>query len=448
MENGFAPSFGMVASFYSALVGNARAERWQPEAVQYVQRLSIGSLIRHAYEHVPFYREHFSRAGVRPKEIRRADDLWRIPSITKKELLAAGFTATDERIPRERLIVGATSGSSGQRLTLFGTRDETSRLGGYLWSPLVAAGLKPTHRIVTVGSKHFQFAPPPYRCTWLSREGTVEEWIRTLRRIEPHAIIGQMERIALIAHELLRSGRVLRRRVQRIWTFGWTLTEEVRAVIRDAFGVDPIDAYGTTETIWVAMQCGKRLGLHIPSHRLVVQCSVPGNPAKPAAPGQVGDLILTDLARRTMPIIRYRIGDAGAVVHRSCLCGRAGPEIVNLLGRVMDLFVSEDGRPVGSGELRVFRALRLGWLSDCQVIQETPRRLRLLWVPGPKWSSEAMDRIRSEIKRALGPIEILDERFDTLPADASSKPRRFRRDFDVADDVLLRYRPPEMRRST
>jgi phenylacetate-CoA ligase len=293
-------------------------------------------------------------------------------------------------------------------------------------------GLRPTDRIVTVGSQHFRWAPPPcFRCTHLFRQDTPEIWVRTILRHRPHLIIGQLERIVVIAHELLRLGRTVRAR--DVFVFGWTLTDDTRAAIGEAFGCDPVDAYGATETVWVGMECRERNGIHVPHHRLIVQAARPGNPFQPVGEGEVGELVLADVAPRTMPFLRYRIGDLGAVVHDPCRCGRAGPRIVNLLGRIMDLLVATDGRPVPFGSLRLYRRQRFEILADFQVVQETPDRVRLLWVQGPQWTPEAMEEARADIRRAMGPVQIVDERLDSIRLDGKAKHRRTMRFFDLPE---------------
>jgi phenylacetate-coenzyme A ligase PaaK-like adenylate-forming protein len=56
---------------------------------------------------------------------------------------------------------------------------------------------------------------------------------------------------------------------------------------------------------------------------------------KPVARGSVGELVVTGLNKRHMPIIRYRVGDLGRWADRTCECGREEP-LFEILGRCDD----------------------------------------------------------------------------------------------------------------
>jgi phenylacetate-CoA ligase len=425
------------AKYYQALIANALAERWPDRAARQVQSLRLRRLVRHAFDHVPFYREHFLKSGVRPEDIRTAKDLWRISPISKEEVIAAGDAILDRRESRNYLVSASTTGTSGRPLRLYARRDELASLSGYMWSPILAAGVRPWHRIVTVASGHFRYAPPPYRCDHLRWEQSMEEWLGAFHKVRPHALIGQTEGIFLMARELLKRASRARTSVRFLFTFGWTLTDEIREVIRDGFGCDPIDFYGAMELIWAGVQCRERQGHHVAHHRLIAQVARPGDAGRPAESGQLGELIFTDLAHYTMPFIRYRIQDVGAVENQPCVCGRAGPRITHLLGRKMDILVSTGGKPVRYGALGLVGMQRRGVLADYQIIQEAPDRVRLVWVAGPVWAAQSMAEIERRIRQALGPVAIETESVSEIRTDPNLKRRRYIRRFPISDEIFL-----------
>ena len=428
--------------FYQSLIGNALAEAWESDVALHAQRVRLAALIRHAVENVPFYREHFRRAGIRTEHIRTPRDLLRIPVISKIDVIRAGDSFLDRHAPRGNLAHGSSSGSSGLRLPFHARWEELSALGGILWSALLASGVRPVDRIVSVSSRHFQWAPPPYYITPLRSEARIDEWVQSLRRIEPTVIIGPTEAIAGLSFELQRERGPRLGRIRGIYTYGWTLTEEIREIIRDALHCDPIDLYASTETIWCGAQCGAREGFHIPYHRLIVQVAHPTAINQEAVEGQVGELVITDLTRRTMPFIRYRTGDAAAVVHERCACGRGGPQIRNLLGRIMDVLVSTEGRPVRPGAFGLVKMHRLGYLADYQLIQESRNQVRFMWVRGTQWSPSAMDEILNGIRSALGPVDIVQEPVEEIRFEGEGKRRRIRRAFEISNEEILRLRSP------
>jgi len=419
------------------MVANALAERWPDRLALHVQGVRLRRIIRHAFENVPFYREHFRRAGLRPEEIRTAEDLWRLPPVSKQDLKQAGDAAIDRRAPRAALLCESTSGTSGTSLHLVGLPAEVAGFGGYLASAWFAARLRPTDRILTVASRQVRWLPPPWHSTWLDRADPLEAWIEVVLKLRPTVVIGQTEGIVLIARELVRRQAAPRMRVRKVFPFGWTLPREFREVIRAGFGAEPTDCYGAMETIWIGRECDRHEGFHIPHHRLVAQCLLPGDPGRPAA---AGEIVLTDLCRTTMPFIRYRIGDVGGVTETPCRCGRSGPRIMNLVGRVLDLLVTVDGRPMGIGWLQLYQKQLRGILKEFRFIQESLTESTLQWVPGHRWTQESMEEIRSTIRRVLGPLTLKEERYDALPADPAAKMRRAIRKFDIPEESLLNVR--------
>ena len=97
---------------------------------------------------------------------------------------------------------------------------------------------------------------------------------------------------------------------------------------------------------------------------------------RPCAVGEVGDLLVTTLNNRAMPLIRYRIGDRGMLLEGGCPCGRGLPLMQVAEGRISDSFTAPSGRRV-SGVLfphlfKDHRAIVLG-----QAVQESPSRIRV-----------------------------------------------------------------------
>src|SRR3954463_9126787 len=88
-------------------------ERLDAAALRALQLERLRASLRHAYEHVPFYRESFDKADVRPEDCRSLADLAHFPFTTKADLrehYPYGMFA----VPRERIRrLHASSGTTG-----------------------------------------------------------------------------------------------------------------------------------------------------------------------------------------------------------------------------------------------------------------------------------------------------------------------------------------------
>ena len=91
----------------------------------------------------------------------------------------------------------------------------------------------------------------------------------------------------------------------------------------------------------IATECDHG-SLHI-NPRYIIEVVRYGD-GQPCPPGKTGKLLITDLFNDATPLIRYQIGDLGAVEWRDCACGRSGPCLTELAGRITDLIVLPSGR--------------------------------------------------------------------------------------------------------
>src|SRR5262249_36293897 len=146
----------------------------------------------------------------------------------------------------------------------------------------------------------------------------------------------------LFARYLEERGRTAYRPHSLI-TSAEVLEEEDRAVLERVFGCEVFNRYGCREVSVVASECEAHSGLHTMAEGLYIEIDIGG---RPAAPGQTGGILVTDLLNGAMPLIRYRIGDLGAWADGPCPCGRGLPRLRNVAGRVTDFLVGCDGRLV------------------------------------------------------------------------------------------------------
>jgi phenylacetate-CoA ligase len=116
-------------------------------------------------------------------------------------------------------------------------------------------------------------------------------------------------------------------------------SEAQREQMRSAFGAPVVNEYGCTETGIIAMDCPEG-SMHLMDDALVVEVARDG---KPVAPGEEGEILVTELHGALMPLIRYRTGDRGVLSDRPCPCGRPFASLERLSGRVTDLLRCPDG---------------------------------------------------------------------------------------------------------
>lgn len=191
-----------------------------------------------------------------------------------------------------------------------------------------------------------------------------------------------------------------------------------REAIERAFGCPVRETYGMAEIVAAAGEC-ERGALHLwpeAGHVEVLDGEMP------AAAGAAGDLVCTGLANPDMPLVRYRLGDRGALApdEPPCACGRALPRLARLEGRSDDVLYTRDGRAVGRMD-PVFKS-RLP-VREAQIVQETLGRVRVRYVPAPGYGAADGAAIAERIRDRLGDVEVVLEAVPAVPREANGKLR-------------------------
>ena len=113
-----------------------------------------------------------------------------------------------------------------------------------------------------------------------------------------------------------------------------------RIKIERELGLKAFDVYGLVEIgPLLAAECEQRNGLHWAEDYHLVEVINPET-MKPCEPDEVGVLVITDLAREAMPLIRYWTNDMASINYKKCDCGRTHARSPGgILGRVDDLVI-------------------------------------------------------------------------------------------------------------
>ena len=173
-----------------------------------------------------------------------------------------------------------------------------------------------------------------------------------------------------------------------------------RAVIDRAFGCRTHAIYGTREFGMIAAESPIEPGLQLNPLNALVEILLPdGTPAPPGVPGQV---VVTDVLNRAMPLIRYRIGDVAALLPT----GKLGlPRLEIVAGRETDFVVTADDRFISGASLTLISA---PGISQLQYVQAADGRLTVKYVTASSCPPESLVELRSKIAGIVGPTVALE----------------------------------------
>jgi phenylacetate-CoA ligase len=323
-------------------------------ALAALQRDRLRALVAEVLPRNEFYARKFAAAGLAPEDIRSSADLARLPFTTKAELSADqaahppyGLILT---YPADQYVrLHQTSGTTGRPLRWLDTADSWRWVVGCWETIYRTIGLKPGARLF------FAFSFGPFLGFWSAFDaagqmgflcltgGGMSSGARLHFLLENEAsVLLCTPTYALRLAEAARAeGLDLRSGAVRTLIVAGEPGGSIpatRARLEEAWGARVFDHTGLTEVGPVAVECRENPGgLHILENEYLAEVIDPATTA-PAPPGQVGELVLTNLGRWGSPVLRYRTGDLVRVDGRPCPCGRSFLRLVGgILGRSDDM---------------------------------------------------------------------------------------------------------------
>jgi phenylacetate-CoA ligase len=417
-----------------ALVEEAlQRESWSEGQWSAWREERLGLLLNRAATRVPYYREQWAER--RRRGDRASWELLENWPVLEKDVLRAAprsFVADDRST--DAMFHEHTSGTTGKPLELWFGRAAVMQ-----WYALVEARWRAWYGV----SRHDPWAifggqlvtrvdrrRPPfwvwngalsqlYCSSYHLAPDLIRHYVRALERYRVRYIWGYSSSLYALARGILAEGAATDLRLRVVATNAEPLYEHQREVMERAFGCPVYETYGMSETTAAASQC-EAGRLHLWPEASLVEV-LDGDRALP--PGETGDLVCTGFLNADMPLIRYRVGDRGALAAESaaaCACGRTLPVLAAVEGRSDDVLVTADGRRVGrldpvfKGNLPVLEA---------QIVQEAIGRLRLRYVPAPGFTDEHGREIVSRIRDRMGDVAVELEPLAAIPRSANGKLR-------------------------
>ncbi|MFJ9734834.1 phenylacetate--CoA ligase PaaK [Streptomyces sp. NPDC101171] len=295
-------------------------EKLGPEELRALQLERLRATLRHAYENVPFYRESFDKAGVRPEDCRSLADLAHFP-FTAKADLREQYPFGMFAVPRERVRrLHASSGTTGLPTVVGYTDHDLSVWSDMVARSLRAAGARPGDTVhvaygygLFTGGLGAHYGAERLGCTVIPASGGMTaRQVQLIRDLEPGVIMVTPSYMLTLLDEFERQGVDPRGTSLRVGVFGaepWT--ERMRREIEERFAIDAVDIYGLSEVMGpgVAQECVEtKDGLHVWEDHFYPEVVDPIT-GEVLPEGERGELVFTSLTKEAMPIIRYRTRD-------------------------------------------------------------------------------------------------------------------------------------------
>jgi phenylacetate-coenzyme A ligase PaaK-like adenylate-forming protein len=387
-----------------------RAAKRPRAQIERIQRARLEDLVCHARRRSVFYRDKF--AGLHETRFALAD----LPPSTKPELMEnfeQALTVEDLRreeveaffrdeanvgkLFRGKYVLSHTSGSQGQPLLLVMTDDVLSLLftlqaargnreGPNVWQ--IVKHLTSPARLAAVtlqrgfypSATAFEYMPSGAKrfIDTLRLSLGDKEMTERLQQFRPTHLTAY----ATVLHELARQieqGRLtLQPELRQVVNISERLIPQARKRYESVFGAPILDDYAMGECLFLSHGCFTTPGMHVNSDWAVLEVVDEHN--RPVPNGQRGaKVLLTNLANRVQPIIRYEVGDVVTMATEPCSCGSNLPLIRQVEGRNSDVFwirTDEGDRPVTPAVFEIALS-KIVEVREFQLVQEDSNRFRI-----------------------------------------------------------------------
>jgi phenylacetate-CoA ligase len=426
-----------------------------PAQVKELQEIKLRKLVRHAYQHVPFYRQRFDEAGVKPSDIQTIEDLQKLPLLSKQDVREnLYFDLLSDNHRKDQVLRIQTSGSTGEPFVCFADRHQleirwaATQRGlewtGYrfgdkqarLWHQTIGMNVTQIVREKLDAILNRRLFVPAYELS----DKNLKMFVEKIVKHQPVLIDGYAESFNFLAH-YVKHHELPSIKPKALVSSAQSLPDESRMVIEKAFGCKVFDKYGSREFSGIAYECDAHEGHHVVAESYIVEILKDGRPARP---GEIGEIVITDLSNECLPFLRYRIGDMAVAMDNSaaCPCGRGLPRIGKIEGRVQSIIVGANGNYVpGSFFLHLLKDYDY-IIRQFQVVQEERGSIVLKVIKAPAYNDEAFGDVLGELRKFLGADMKINVQFvDHIPMVRTGKQQvsisKIQMDFQRIDSLVL-----------
>lgn len=236
-----------------------------------------------------------------------------------------------------------------------------------------------------------------------------------MRKFKPQLLSGYPNIISFLCEE--DSEKIIAG-ANAVMSAGEWLRPDLRDRIEQHTGRRVFDFYGCRELGSIAYECSEHNGLHILSPLVYVEILRANG--EPCDHGETGEIVITSLIRRTMPLIRYRLGDVGILAHEKCECGSTFPLLQEVCGRTMDYITLNDGRIILANNW-TYMAREIKGIAQFQVLQDENGDISLEVVPDVSATTDLVSTIEAEIHRRMNMDGVRIVVVSRLPVNQSGK---------------------------
>lgn len=372
--------------------------------IKEVQLSKLRKIINYAFHNVPYYHSLFKNKGITPASIKKISDLKKIPLLKKEDIRNNFKLLISKEYNASNCISRFTSGSSGVPITVLYNRTAWDFAEAIYARALFNVGVKPWSNCA------FLWAEPFPKSKFYEKFGLMQKnYVATTRDVQyqiaqlnkkkPSVLYIFPSSLTILARYYLNNSLKIKPKI--IVCTGELLPEKTRKEFEEIFNCKVFDQYGTQELNRMAWTCEKNEGFHIDEDAIVIEF-IKDN--EQVSDNENGDMVVTGLFNKAMPLIRYNVGDIGSPKEDLCSCGR-GLSLMNITeGRADSLIILPSGKILGPRAITgIFdhHMLYSNKIYNYRLIQETKKKFKLYIVKGENFDSKIVEFILFSLNKLI-----------------------------------------------
>lgn len=386
----------------------------------YVQR-RMQKLLEYAKNNSAFYRQYKTVDSLEEFPVMNKTDY----NLHRKEILTDAYQGKEDQ-----LFKLSTSGSTGAPFTVFCDGDKMDRINMNFISVMELNGFR-------LGMKRGEFR------VWIKGKNTISKWKSfknnllmidianmgddSLKQIcsrickqRIQVLVSYSSALTALSDYIVRKHiDISKWKVEMVFSMGEALPDATYNTLKDIFGFAPVRSYGNNENGFIAVQLGEEDRYTADLYNFYLEI-LKLDSDEPAAPGEVGRIVVTDFYNKAFPMIRYDTGDTGKYKEYYDKDKRKHGYFTEIYGRKGSLLYNCKGEPLS---IHVFMNVLLDLeksVYQAKCIQWEKKKYEIL-VNGDREKIQE-EKLVDSYRRYLGEeAEITVTYVEEIPVQASGK---------------------------
>lgn len=361
-------------------------------------------LLQDVYNKNPFYKRKYKNIDI--TTIKNQNDLTALPFTTKEEMrksfprdLSSGYTI-------DSCIHESTSGSTGSLLDVYHDQNAYDYYESMAFRNYHAYGYRIHYKIA-----YTRFEPNEkeivqyfgfFRKKYIPVHYPPHSQVDILVQYHPQVLSAYPSSLYEMARFIEDNGITIPQ-LKFIISHSELLTEGTREYVQKVFNCPVYQDYSSFEVHFIATECPHQ-NMHLHIDNTITEIIKDG---EPAAPGETGEIVVTNLMNRAMPFIRYKTGDLGAFDEKECPCGRGLPLLKVVEGRKDEHLILPSGKKVSPRISDLLHFKFEPFILKYQIYQKKKDEIVIKVVKKDKYTKKIRKSIKKEVKEYINePIDV------------------------------------------